>query len=181
MATSEHILSRRQALARLPNLGPWRSRARRRWQGITRPDRHAWNAALAKFRRLHDEHEAACSAHTAFEERYYNERPARAPSAEFRIGDTVDTYHARLEADRAEFERLDAECSERTGFDASEARQAQACDASWDALGSLLTTPAPGLAEAAMKIELAIEYGRRMVDLEPVCADLRRLFSNGRA
>ena len=52
---------------------------------------------------------------------------------------------------------------------------ALACDASWEALGDLLATPAPGLAEVVQKIELASEYGRRIDDLEPVIADLRRL------
>ena len=137
--------------------------------------RAAWDRAMATFRRLHDEHEAACVAQGAVEERYYAERPAQPLGAEFKIGDTVDTYHARLQHDREHFERLDAECRERTGFEASEARQGLACDASWEALGALLATPAPGLAEVAQKIELATEYGRRIEDLDPVIADLRRL------
>ena len=143
--------------------------------------RTEWDAAMARFCRLHDEHEAACTAHSAVEDRYYVERPVQPLGAEFRKGDTVDSYHERLRADRAEFERLDAECSRRTGFTASEARQARACDASWEALSDLLATPAPGLAEVVMKIELATEYDRAVDELEPVVADLRRLLSNGRA
>ena len=143
--------------------------------------RAAWDTALAKFRRHHDEHEAACVAHYTIEARYFAERPSQALGAEFRKGDTVDSYHARLQADRAEFERADAECSRRTGFDASEARQAEACDASWEALGDLLVTPAPGLAEVILKIELATEYGRTTDELMPVCADLRHFLSTGRA
>ena len=139
--------------------------------------RTLWDAALAKFRHHHAEHEAACTAHGAFEDRYFAERPRQPLGAEFRIGDTVDSYHARIHAERAEFERLDAECSRRTGFDASEARQERACDASWDALGDLLATPAPGLAEVALKIELATEYGRTIDELEPVCADLHRFLA----
>ena len=48
-------------------------------------------------------------------------------------------------------------------------------------LGVLLATPAPGLAEAVQKIELATEYGRLIDELEPVCADLRRFISQERA
>ena len=140
-----------------------------------------WDAALAKFRCLHDEHEEACTAHSAVEDRYYGEKPAQPLGAEFRKGDTVDSYHTRLHADRTQFERLDVECRKRTGFDASEERQALACDASWEAMGDLLATPAPGLAEVVMKIELATEYGRTIDEMEPVCADLRRFLSNGRA
>ena len=143
--------------------------------------RAQWDAAMAKFRRLHDEHEEACTAHSAVEDRYYAEKPVQPLGAEFRKGDTVETYHARLLADRAEFERADAECMRRTGFDASDARQAQACDASWNALGDLLVTPAPGLAEVILKIELATEYGRTTDELMPVCADLRHFLSTGRA
>ena len=143
--------------------------------------RATWDATLAKFRRLHDEHEEACTAHSAVEDRYYAEKPDRPLGAEFRKGDTVETYHARLCADRAEFERADAECMRRTGFDASDVRQAQACDASWNALSDLIATPAPGLSEVVMKIELATEYGRTIDELKPVCADLRHFLSTGRA
>jgi Ni/Co efflux regulator RcnB len=147
----------------------------------TNPSRHAWDMALAKFRCFHDEHEAACVAHSSVEERYYTDRTVQPLGAEFRKGDTVDSYHARLEADRAEFERLDAECVQRTGYAASETRQAQACDASWEAMGDLIATPAPGLAEVIQKIELATDYGRTVNELDPVCADLRRFLSQGKA
>ena len=141
--------------------------------------RSHWDAALAKFRRLHDEHDAACTAHSVVEDRYYAERPVQPLGAVFKKGDTIDSYHERLRADQAEFERLDAECRHRTGYDASEEMQGQACEASWDALGELLATPAPGLAEVVQKIELAAEYGLTMKDLGPVCADLRRFVAIG--
>ena len=143
--------------------------------------RATWNAALARFRHHHNEHEAACVAHYSIEARYYAEKPQHPLGAEFRKGDTVETYHARLRADRVEFERADAECRSSSGFDVSEERQAEACDTSWNALGVLLATPAPGLAEAVQKIELATEYGRLIDELEPVCADLRRFISQERA
>ena len=143
--------------------------------------RPQWVAALARFRRPHDAHEAACTAHSAGEDRYYPEKPVHPLGAEFRKGDTVATYHARLQADRAKFERLNAECRRRTGFDASEERQGLACDGSWEAMGNLLATPAPGLADVVLKIELATEYGRTIDELGPVCADLRRFLPQGRA
>ena len=143
--------------------------------------RGAWDTALAKFRWHHAEHEAACTAHNVVEARYYAERPDQPLGAVFKVGDTEETYNARVRADQAEFERLDAECERRTGYDISEARQAQACNASWDALGELLATPAPGLAEVVLKIELAAEYGLTMQELEPVCADLRRFVSQEKA
>ena len=143
--------------------------------------RSKWDTALAKFRHLHDAHEAVCTAHSAVEDRYYAERPVQPLGAEFRKGDTVESYHERLRADRAAFEQLDAECRHRTGFDASEARQERAGDASWEAMDDLIATPAPGLAEVVMKIELATEHGRTIDELEPVCADLRRFLSQGRA
>ena len=146
-----------------------------------RPSRAEWDTALAKFRHHHDEHEAACVAHYAIEDRYFAERPDQPLGADFRKGDTVESYHARLRADRAEFERAAAECRRRTGFDLSEARLTEACDASWNTLGDLLATPAPGMAEVAQKIELATEYGRKIDDMKPVCADLRRFLSDGRA
>ena len=143
--------------------------------------RATWNAALARFRHHHNEHEAACVAHYSIEARYFAERPCQPLGAEFRKGGTIDSYHARPQADREKFERADAECQQRTGFDASEARQADACDASWEALGNLLATPAPGLAEVVQKIELATEYGRTIDELKPVLTDLRRFLSQGRA
>jgi hypothetical protein len=183
MAKLDLILSRRQALAGLSVIGAGAipGVAASAKNSIALPSRTAWDHALAKFQRLHDEHEAACTAHGLVESRYYAERPNLHPGGELRIGDTIETFNERLRADRAEFDRIDADCARRTGHDVSEARQADACDASWEALSELLTTPAPGLAEVVQKIELATEYGRRIEDLEPVCADARRLLSNGRA
>lgn len=143
--------------------------------------RAQWDGALARFRHLHDAHEAACTAHSAVEDRYFAERPRQSFGGVFKVGDTEATYNARQRAEREEFERLDAECMRRTGYEASEARQAQACDASWEALGELLATPVPGLAEVVLKIELAAEYGRTVAELGPVCADLRRLQSQEKA
>ncbi len=134
-----------------------------------------WDKALSTFKHCHAEHEATCTSHSAVEERYFAERPDQPLGGEFRIGDTVETYHARLTADRAEFERLDAECRVKTGQDQSEAKLGQACDASWNGLNALLNTSAPGLPEVIQKIELAIEHGREIEDLGPVLADLRRL------
>jgi hypothetical protein len=146
----------------------------------TGSSRYQWDKAMSGFRRLHEEHEAVCVAHGAVEERYFNERPAQPLGGEFRIGDTVDSYYARLRHDREQSERLDAECRERTGFSASEAKQGLACDASWEALTELLATPAPDLQAVLLKIELATEHGREIEDLGPVLADLRR-FAAGRA
>jgi hypothetical protein len=146
----------------------------------TGPSRRAWDKALSAFKHCHAEHEAACTSHSAVEERYFAERPAQPFGGEFRIGDTVETYHARLKADRAEFERLDAECRIRTGQEQSEAKQMLACDASWNALTDLLATPAPDLQAVLLKIEQATEHGREIEDLGPVLADLRR-FTAGRA
>ena len=139
-----------------------------------------WDTALSTFKHCHAEHEAACTSHSAVEERYFAERPDQPLGGDFRIGDTVETYHARLKADRAEFERLDAECRVKTGQDQSEAKLGQACDASCNSLTDLLATPAPDLQAVARKIELATEHGREIEDLGPVLADLRR-FAAGRA
>ena len=183
MAELNTTLSRRQALAGLSIIGaaaiPVATASAEGFMG--RPSRAEWDMALAKFRSHHGEHEAACVAYYAIEDRYFAEKPDRPMGGEFRTGDTVESYHARLRRDRAEFERADAECRHRTGFDLSEARQAEACDASWNALDNLLATPAPGLAEVIQKIELATEYGRKIENLGPACADLHRFLSRGRA
>ena len=133
-----------------------------------------WDEALSTFKHCHAEHEAACTSHSAVEERYFAERPAQSLGGEFRIGDTDETYHARLKADRAEFERLDAKCRVKTGQDQSEAKLGQACDASCNSLTDLLATPAPDLQAVVRKIELATEHSREIEDLGPVLADLRR-------
>ena len=183
MADLNITLSRRQALAGLSIIGaaaiPVATASAEGFMGG--PSRAEWDTTLAKFRHHHDEHEAACVAHYAVEDRYYAEKPDQPLGGEFMRGDTVESYHARPRRDRAEFERADAECRHRTGFDLSKARQSEACDASWNALGDLLGTPAPGPAEVVQKIELATEYGRKMDDLEQACADLRRFLSQGRA
>lgn len=144
------------------------------------PSHRAWDRALSAFKHCHAMHEAACTSYSAVEGRYFAERPDQPLGGEFRIGDTIETYHARLKADRAEFERLDAECRVKTGQDQSEAKQMLACDASWNALTELLATPAPDLQAVLLKIELATEHGREIEDLGPVLADLRR-FAAGRA
>jgi hypothetical protein len=182
MATSEHTLSRRQALAGLSLIGAAiPAVAASAASTVTQPSRAVWDAAVAKHRHLHAEHEAACAALNPAEERYYAERPKMPSGAAFLIGDTVEDYHARIIATKAEYERLDTECSLRTGHDEAVKVQWLACDASWKAMTDLIATPAPDVQAVVLKMELAMDHGREIEDLKPILVDLNRLLTTGRA
>lgn len=79
-------------------------------------------------------------------------------------------YHSWQEADRA--------CRDRCGVGSAEEASVAAMSAEAKAVDALLACPAPDLRAVARKIEVAIEYGCDIDEIEPIMDDLRRLGGN---
>lgn len=79
-------------------------------------------------------------------------------------------HHAWQEAVRT--------CRDRCGVDNAEEASVAALSAEAKAVDALLACPAPDLRAVAKKIEVAIEYGCDIDEIEPIMDDLRRLGGN---
>ena len=137
-----------------------------------------WEAALAHCERAYTALDAACDVSAAASSLYFEARPKLPNGTPCFVGDTLETYSARVHAEKAAREVAGRECRRRFGVDEATDAEDRACDAASAALSALLATPAPDLAAVIRKIELISEMGNDHHDHTSVISDLRRMGAN---
>lgn len=153
--------------------------------GVATPSRTAWNAALANVAHTGAALEATRAPVNRAEVAYYKLRPERPTFEGVKLEELfhpsrdpagiIKDLQARDSAIEDDYERREQLVKQQTGYTDAYNAQDRACSASTYALKALMLCPAPDLAAAAYKLELAMAEFMGVEDMAPLLADLRRL------
>lgn len=136
-----------------------------------------WKGALAAYERAKRRYGVALEKHSTAEGAHMKELRAlqmqRQNGVSYGIGDTVESAQARYKATVADIERREDELREK--FSEHETTLEKASGRHHSAFHEMLRTHTPDLRGAVIKLELAIEYGCEVADLDGLLEDLKRL------
>lgn len=145
--------------------------------GVAHADTRTFEAAIGEVRRAQRHLDVVIEERSVAERAYMDAVPDR-PEGFFGIGDTVETYNARCEAERAAWRRAEADAKQRHGVAAADAKVEAALDAVRAAIDQVLAMQATSIAMVIRKLELAQEEELELAAIDPILSDLRRLGAN---